>query len=66
MYAMAMADERGKNPTDDIVTTLIQADIDGEKLSDDEFGYKWVIVRDDEKHQAEVVAVESKGQDPAA
>jgi cholest-4-en-3-one 26-monooxygenase len=39
MYAMAMADERGKNPTDDIVTTLIQADIDGEKLSDDEFGF---------------------------
>ena len=27
---------------------------------------RWVIVRDDEKHQAEVVAVESKGQDPAA
>jgi cholest-4-en-3-one 26-monooxygenase len=39
MYAMAMADERGKNPTDDIVTTLIEADIDGEKLSDDEFGF---------------------------
>ena len=39
MYAMAMADERGKNPTDDIVTTLIQADLDGEKLSDDEFGF---------------------------
>jgi cholest-4-en-3-one 26-monooxygenase len=39
MYAMAMADERGNNPTDDIVTTLIQADIDGEKLSDDEFGF---------------------------
>src|SRR5271167_3244141 len=38
-YAMAMADERGKNPTDDIVTTLIEADIDGEKLSDDEFGF---------------------------
>src|SRR5258708_10517755 len=38
-YAMSMADERGKNPTDDIVTTLIQADIDGEKLSDDEFGF---------------------------
>ena len=34
-----MADERGKNPTDDIVTALIQADIDGEKLSDDEFGF---------------------------
>ena len=39
MYAMAMADERGNNPTDDIVTALIQADIDGEKLSDDEFGF---------------------------
>jgi cholest-4-en-3-one 26-monooxygenase len=39
MYAMAMADKRGKNPTDDIVTALIQADIDGEKLSDDEFGF---------------------------
>jgi len=39
MYAMAMADERGKNPTDDIVTTLIEADLDGEKLSDDEFGF---------------------------
>jgi len=39
MYAMAMADERGKNPTDDIVTALIQADLDGEKLSDDEFGF---------------------------
>ena len=39
MYAMQMAEERGKNPTDDIVTTLIQADVDGEKLSDDEFGF---------------------------
>ena len=39
MYAMAMADERGKNPTEDIVTALIEADIDGEKLSDDEFGF---------------------------
>ncbi len=38
-YAMKMAEERGKNPTDDIVTQLIQADIDGEKLSDDEFGF---------------------------
>jgi cholest-4-en-3-one 26-monooxygenase len=44
MYAMAMADERGKNPTDDIVTTLIQADIDGEKLSDDEFGFFVILL----------------------
>src|SRR4029078_5343341 len=39
VYAMAMAHERGKNPTDDIVTMLIEADLDGEKLSDDEFGF---------------------------
>ncbi|MGE2834231.1 cytochrome P450 [Mycobacterium sp. SMC-4] len=38
-YAMKMAEERAKNPTEDIVTKLIEADIDGEKLSDDEFGF---------------------------
>ncbi|KZS60142.1 cytochrome P450 [Mycobacterium ostraviense] len=38
-YAMHMADVKSKNPGDDIVTTLIRADIDGEKLSDDEFGF---------------------------
>src|ERR1044072_285181 len=36
---MQMAAERAKNPTEDIVTTLVQADIEGEKLSDDEFGF---------------------------
>src|SRR6201995_4096521 len=44
MYAMAMAAERDENPTDDIVTTLIQADLDGEKLSDDEFGFFVVML----------------------
>jgi cholest-4-en-3-one 26-monooxygenase len=38
-YAMQMAALKAENPGDDIVTTLIQADIDGEKLSDDEFGF---------------------------
>src|ERR1700754_2457569 len=38
-YAMKMAEERHQNPTEDIVTTLIQADVEGEKLSDDEFGF---------------------------
>jgi len=38
-YAMKMAEDRGKKPTDDIVTKLIQADVDGEKLTDDEFGF---------------------------
>ncbi|CAJ1495552.1 cytochrome P450 [[Mycobacterium] burgundiense] len=38
-YAMKMAEERTKNPGDDIVTQLIQADIEGEKLTDDEFAF---------------------------
>ncbi|MGX9788854.1 cytochrome P450 [Mycobacterium sp. MMS18-G62] len=38
-YAMKMAEIKARNPGDDIVTTLIEADIDGEKLSDDEFGF---------------------------
>jgi cholest-4-en-3-one 26-monooxygenase len=43
-YAMKMAEERANNPTDDIVTTLIEADLDGEKLSDDEFGFFVVML----------------------
>ena len=43
-YAMNMAAERAKNPTDDIVTQLIEADFDGEKLSDDEFGFFVVML----------------------
>ncbi|OBI34973.1 steroid C27-monooxygenase [Mycobacterium sp. E1386] len=38
-YAMKMAEVKAENPGDDIVSTLLQADIDGEKLSDDEFGF---------------------------
>ena len=37
-YGMHLAAERADSPGDDIVTTLINADIDGQKLSDDEFG----------------------------
>jgi cholest-4-en-3-one 26-monooxygenase len=44
MYAMKMAEERAKNPGEDIVTQLIQADIEGEKLSDDEFGFFVVML----------------------
>jgi cholest-4-en-3-one 26-monooxygenase len=43
-YAMKMAEEKGRNPGDDIVTQLIQADIEGEKLSDDEFGFFVVML----------------------
>jgi cholest-4-en-3-one 26-monooxygenase len=44
MYAMKMAEIRSKNPGEDIVTALIEADIDGEKLSDDEFGFFVVML----------------------
>ena len=43
-YAMKMAEERAVNPTEDIVTKLIEADIDGEKLTDDEFGFFVVML----------------------
>jgi cholest-4-en-3-one 26-monooxygenase len=38
-YAWNMAEERRKCPADDIVTKLINADIDGEALGSDEFGF---------------------------
>ncbi|GGQ72684.1 cytochrome P450 [Couchioplanes azureus] len=38
-YAMKMAEERQTCPRDDIVTTLVKAEIDGEHLSADEFGF---------------------------
>ena len=43
-YAMGMADERKKCPVDDIVTKLISAEIDGEGLSDDEFGFFVILL----------------------
>jgi cholest-4-en-3-one 26-monooxygenase len=43
-YAMKMAEVKAKNPGDDIVTALIEADIEGEKLSDDEFGFFVVML----------------------
>ena len=39
MYAMKMAEIKAKEPGEDIVTALINADVDGEKLTDDEFGF---------------------------
>src|SRR5699024_11134050 len=38
-YANAMAESRTQTPQDDIVTKLVQADIDGEHLSPEEFGW---------------------------
>jgi len=38
-YAYGMADDRRKNPKDDIVTMLIQADLHGEWMTEEEFGF---------------------------
>ncbi|GAB3457582.1 cytochrome P450 [Actinophytocola sediminis] len=38
-YAWNMAEERKRCPMDDIVTTLVHADIDGDGLGSDEFGF---------------------------
>jgi cholest-4-en-3-one 26-monooxygenase len=44
MYGMQMAAERAKNPGDDLVTKLVQADVEGHKLSDDEFGFFVILL----------------------
>jgi cholest-4-en-3-one 26-monooxygenase len=44
MYGMQMAADKAKNPGDDLVTKLIQADVEGHKLSDDEFGFFVILL----------------------
>lgn len=44
MYGMQMAAERTKNPGDDLVSKLLQADVEGHKLSDDEFGFFVILL----------------------
>jgi cholest-4-en-3-one 26-monooxygenase len=43
-YAYNMADERRRCPADDIVTTLIQADVDGEAMGDVEFAFFVILL----------------------
>jgi len=48
-YSMALADERRKNPQDDIITRLVTADVsasdsEGRGLTDDEFGFFMVLL----------------------
>ncbi len=43
-YAYNMADERRRCPADDIVTRLIQADIDGDALGDVEFAFFAILL----------------------
>ncbi len=43
-YAYTMADERRRCPADDIVTKLVQADIDGEALGETEFAFFVILL----------------------
>jgi cholest-4-en-3-one 26-monooxygenase len=43
-YAREMAEQRRKCPMDDIVTKLVQADVDGESLASDEFGFFVILL----------------------
>lgn len=43
-YAMAMAADRKEHPRDDIITKLITADVDGQALGEDEFGFFVILL----------------------
>jgi cholest-4-en-3-one 26-monooxygenase len=43
-YSMQMAEDRRKCPQDDIVTKLVNATVDGDSLSPDEFGYFMILL----------------------
>ena len=44
MYGMQMAAERSVHPGDDLVTKLVQADVEGHKLTEDEFGFFVILL----------------------
>jgi cholest-4-en-3-one 26-monooxygenase len=44
MYGMQMAAARSASPGDDLVTKLVQADVEGHRLSDDEFGFFVILL----------------------
>ncbi|MQW75027.1 cytochrome P450 [Nocardioides sp. dk4132] len=43
-YSMALADQRRQHPQDDIITKLVTADVDGQGLGDDEFGFFMILL----------------------
>jgi cholest-4-en-3-one 26-monooxygenase len=44
MYGMKLAAERADKPGEDLVTKLVQADVEGQKLSDDELGFFVILL----------------------
>ncbi len=43
-YAMGLAEERRREPKDDLITKLVSADVDGHLLTEDEFGYFVILL----------------------
>ena len=43
-YGQAMADDRRANPRDDIVSRIVTAEVDGERLTDTEFQMFWLLL----------------------
>jgi cytochrome P450 len=43
-YGQAMADERRANPQDDVVSRIVNAEVDGERLDDGEFQMFWLLL----------------------
>lgn len=43
-YGAKLANERRKDPKDDLITSLISAEIDGEPMSDNEFGHYFILM----------------------
>jgi cytochrome P450 len=43
-YGQAMAEERRANPRDDIVSRIVTAEVDGERLTDTEFQMFWLLL----------------------
>jgi cytochrome P450 len=43
-YGKSIADARRRDPLDDMVSTIVQADVDGERLDDTEFSMFWLLL----------------------
>jgi cytochrome P450 len=43
-YGLAMAEDRRKDPRDDIISRIVNAEVDGERLDDSEFSMFWLLL----------------------
>jgi cytochrome P450 len=43
-YGLGMATDRRANPRDDLISRIVQAEVDGERLTDEEFQMFWLLL----------------------